>query len=350
MRIQDVALGFRAPSAATTGLLTLLLMPVVALSSPALVQIEEPYGIALEGFAYPYPVRTLPLSHEGERLRMAYMDVRPDGDGNGRTVVLLHGRNFPSSYWEGAIKTLTQAGYRVIVPDQIGFGKSSKPAFDLHFDDLARQTMTLLDELGVEKADVIGHSMGGMLGVRFARTYPERVERIVLAAPIGLEDYRLYVPPAPLERLIDTEAKVTPETFKRQLMTAYAPTLTEEAIDPYVQARTRIRDSAEYPRWLRSFASSAQMIWREPVVQEIPLLPQPVLFIMGENDHLAPGRDAAPESVRAQMGQNTKRAQDLAAKMKNARVEVLQGIGHLVHVEAPRRFNDAVTRFLSEGR
>ena len=50
------------------------------------------------------------------------------------------------------------------------------------------------------------------------------------------------------------------------------------------------------------------------------------------------------------MGQNTKRAQDLAAKMKNARVEVLQGIGHLVHVEAPRRFNDAVTRFLSEGR
>ena len=325
-------------------------MPAVVPSSAAVAQIEEPYGIALEGFAYPHPVRTLPLTHEGERLRMAYMDVRPDGDGNGRTVLLLHGRNFPSSYWEGAIKTLIQAGYRVIVPDQIGFGKSSKPAFDLHFDDLARQTMTLLDELGVEKADVIGHSMGGMLAVRFARTYPERIERIVLAAPIGLEDYRIYVPPAPLERLIDTEAKVTPETFRRQLMTGYAPTLSEEAIEPYVRARTRIRDSAEYPRWLRSFASSAQMIWREPVVQEIPLLPQPVLFIMGENDHLAPGRDAAPEAVRAQMGQNTKLAQDLAAKMKNARVEVLQGIGHLVHLEAPRRFNDALTRFLSEGR
>ena len=350
MRIQDVALSLRRPAAATTGLLILLLMHVLALSSAAWAQIEEPYGIALEGFAYPYPVRMLPVSHEGERLRMAYMDVRPDGDGNGRTVLLLHGRNFPSSYWEGAIKTLTQAGYRVVVPDQIGFGKSSKPAFDLHFDDLARQTMTLLDELGVEKADIIGHSMGGMLGVRFARTYPERVERIVLAAPIGLEDYRLYVPPAPLERLIETEAKVTPETFKRQLMTAYAPTLSAETVEPYVQARTRIRDSAEYPRWLRSFASSAQMIWREPVVQEIPLLPQPVLFIMGENDHLAPGRDSAPEAVRAQMGQNTKLAQDLAAKMKNGRVEVLQGIGHLVHVEAPRRFNDAITRFLSEGR
>ena len=109
--------------------------------------VREPYGIGLEGFAYPYPVHLLPLVNDGEQVRMAYMDVAP-AQPNGRTVVLLHGRNFPSSYWAPVIKTLSDAGYRVVVPDQIGFGKSSKPQGDLHFDTLARNTIALLDHLG----------------------------------------------------------------------------------------------------------------------------------------------------------------------------------------------------------
>ena len=132
---------------------------------------REPYGIGLEGFAYPYPVHLLPLVNDGEQVRMAYMDVAP-AQPNGRTVVLLHGRNFPSSYWAPVIKTLSDAGYRVVVPDQIGFGKSSKPLGDLHFDTLARNTIALLDHLGIAKADIVAHSLGGMLGVRIARAYP----------------------------------------------------------------------------------------------------------------------------------------------------------------------------------
>src|SRR5712672_3333425 len=96
---------------------------------------REPYGIGLEGFAYPYPVNLLPLVNDGEQVRMAYMDVAA-AQPNGRTVVLLHGRNFPSSYWAPVISTLSKTGYRVVVPDQIGFGKSSKPSVDLHFDTL----------------------------------------------------------------------------------------------------------------------------------------------------------------------------------------------------------------------
>ena len=123
---------------------------------------REPYGIGLEGFAYPYPVNMLPLVNDGEQVRMAYMDVAP-AQPNGRIVVLLHGRNFPSSYWAPVIKTLNEAGYRVLVPDQIGFGKSSKPAGDLHFDTLARNTIALLDHLQIAKADIVAHSMGGMI-------------------------------------------------------------------------------------------------------------------------------------------------------------------------------------------
>ena len=311
------------------------------------VPATEPFGIALEGFLYPYPVHLFPLTQQGEQLRMAFMDVAPNGDANGRTVVLLHGRNFPSSYWQRAIEALSGAGYRVIVPDQIGFNKSSKPAFDLHFDQLARNTKALLDELTADKVSLIGHSTGGMLSVRFARMYPELVDRIVLVAPIGLEDYRLYVPPIPAERLMELEDKLTPESYLTQLIKGYSLTLSEQALAPYVAARTNIKGSAEYLRWLRAFVNSAQMIWREPVVYEIPFLPQNVLFVMGENDHLAPGRDFAPEELRGKMGQNVELAEALATKMPKARVEVFEGMGHLPHLEAPERFNALVLRFLA---
>jgi pimeloyl-ACP methyl ester carboxylesterase len=307
----------------------------------------EPYGIALEGFPYPYPVSFLPIEQQGERLRMAYMDVAPTAAANGRTVLLLHGRNFPSAYWQGTIEALTAAGYRVVAPDQIGFNKSSKPSFDLHFDQLARNTAALLDALGIDKVSLVGHSMGGMLSVRIARTFPRRIDTIVLVAPIGLEDYRLYVTDFPADRLMEIEDKVTAESFFNQLMKGYSVTLSEAALAPYLAARTRIKESAEYPRWLRTFVNSALMIWREPVAHEISLLQQKLLFVMGGNDHLAPGRDFAPEDLRAKMGQSVKLAQDLAAKLPNARVDVFEGIGHLPHLEAPERFHETLLRFLA---
>src|SRR5580704_12802979 len=193
----------------------LLVLPFASASAAESAS-REPYGIGLEGFAYPYPVSLLPLVNDGEPVRMAYMDVAP-AQPNGRTVVLLHGRNFPASYWAPVIKTLNDSGYRVVVPDQIGFGKSSKPTGELHFDNLARNTMALLDHLGVAKADIVAHSLGGMLGVRIARAYPDRINHLLLAAPIGLEDYRMVVPPTPTEKILENEDKLTADGYRKQL-------------------------------------------------------------------------------------------------------------------------------------
>jgi pimeloyl-ACP methyl ester carboxylesterase len=306
---------------------------------------REPYGIALEGFAYPYPVHLLPLTNDGEQLSMAYMDV-PPAQPNGRTVVLLHGRNFPSSYWAPVIKMLSEAGFRVVVPDQIGFGKSSKPTGELHFDTLARNTIALLDHLKIDKAEIIAHSLGGMLGVRIARAYPDRVAHLVLTAPIGLEDYRLYVPPTPTEKIIETEDKLTADGYRKQLQTNYAIKLSPEAITPFIDARFNIKGSPDYPRWLRAFVSSGQMIYREPVAHEIALITEPTLFIMGADDHNAPGRPNAPEALRAKMGENAELAKALAAKMPNARAEVIPDTGHLVFLEAPEKYKELVLAFL----
>lgn len=146
----------------------------------AIAQDESPgystaLGIAMESYAYPYPVQYLSLEIEGQQARMAYMDVRASGDSaTVRAVVLLHGKNFYGSYWGNTIKALTSAGFRVIILDQIGFGKSAKPDINYSFDLLASNTARLLDHVKVEKAAIVGHSMGGMLAVRFVRNYPDK--------------------------------------------------------------------------------------------------------------------------------------------------------------------------------
>ena len=322
----------------------LVLAPTVA---PAAEPAREPYGINLEGFPYPYPVSLLPLVNDGEQLRMAYMDVAP-AQPNGRTALLLHGRNFPSSYWAPVIRTLTDAGFRVVVPDQVGFGKSSKPSGELHFDTLARNTVALLDHLGIAKAEVVAHSMGGMLAVRIARAFPDRVAHLVLTAPIGLEDYRFYVPPIPSEKIIESEDRLTADGYRKQLENNYALKLPPDQVTPFIDARFNLKASADYPRWLKSFVSSYQMIYREPVVHEIPLLRQPTLFIMGADDHNAPGRPNAPETLRAKMGQNAELARGLAATMPNGRAEVIAEAGHLVFLDAPDKYDALLLDFLSK--
>src|ERR1700683_412692 len=153
-----------------------------------------PGSITYEEVPYPYPVSYLPLTLYGQDVRMAYMDIPPAGAPNGRTVVLFHGMNFGGFYFSGPIEALRSAGFRVVVPDQIGFGRSSKPVIPYNFNDMATNVRKLLASLGVTRAAIVGHSMGGMLAARFAATNADITERVVLYDPIGLTDVRYSQP------------------------------------------------------------------------------------------------------------------------------------------------------------
>src|ERR1700723_104883 len=136
----------------------------------------KPGSITYEDVPYPYPVSYLPLTLYGQDVRMAYMDVPPEGQPNGRTVVLLHGMNFGGFYFggpNGPIAALRAAGFRVVAPDQIGFGRSSKPIIPYNFHDMALNTRALLQSLGIARAAIVGHSMGGMLAARFTASYTD---------------------------------------------------------------------------------------------------------------------------------------------------------------------------------
>jgi pimeloyl-ACP methyl ester carboxylesterase len=319
----------------------------IALFVPVLGWAAEPLGIDLEGYAYPFPVAFLPLTVAHHPARMAYMDVAPTGTANGHAALLLHGRNFPASYWEPVIRALTAAGFRVIAPDQIGFGKSSKPEGAWSFDDAAANTAALLDALHLSQVDVVGHSMGGMLAIRFTRTYPDRVRRLALDAPLGLEDYRFYVPPVSPELLFQQEMNLSADAYYRYLVTAYGLTLPREAVMPFVDIRERMKGSADYPRWVEAYVASYYAIWGQPVVHELPLVATPTLFLVGTRDRTAPGRAYAKPEDRDRMGHIADLAQALAPKMANAHV-VTFDTGHLVHMEATEEFNRELLPFLGQ--
>src|ERR1700757_5175162 len=111
----------------------------------------KPGSITYEDVAYPYPVQFLPLTLYGQDIRMAYMDIPPAGQPNGRTVGLFHGMNFGGFYFAGPLEMLRKEGFRVVVPDQIGFGRSSKPIIPYNFHDMAMNSRRLLETLGVSK-------------------------------------------------------------------------------------------------------------------------------------------------------------------------------------------------------
>ena len=309
----------------------------------------EPLGIGLEAFAYPHPVRFLSFEIQGEPVRMAFMDVAPTaGPGNGRVALLLHGKNFYGNAWAGTIRALAGAGWRVIVPDQIGFGKSSKPDLAYSFDLLAANTVRLLDELGVKTpVAVVGHSTGGALAVRFARLNPERVSRLVLEDPIGLEDYRLSVPPQSLETLLAVEMAQTPEKL-RAFYQRYYPKPRPDLVEPSVELASRVLLSAEYPRWARASALTYQMIYRDPVRYEYHLLRAPTLLAVGQEDHTAVMKNYASPEAQKTLGHIVELARAAAKEIPDGKVIEFPGVGHVPHAEAPEEFHRALLDFLGK--
>src|SRR4029453_2126087 len=143
---------------------------------------------------YPFPSSYLPLTLYGQDVRMAYMDVAAEGTPNGHAVMIFHGNNFAGFYFGNIIDALRKEGFRVIVPDQIGYGRSSKPIIPYSFNHMARNSRAILQSLKIDKAMIVGHSMGGMLATRFATQYPDVTERLVIYNPIGLTDGRFGRP------------------------------------------------------------------------------------------------------------------------------------------------------------
>jgi len=330
------------------GLVTLVAVLGVAASGQA--QEHKTYGLELEGFDYPYEIRRFAFKSQGADLQMGYMDVKPDGSPNGRTVVLLHGRNFCGASWEQTIPVLTKAGYRVIAPDQIGFCKSSKPgAYQFSIQELATNTNALLNSLGVSRATLIGHSFGGMMSVRYALMFPDAVEQMVLVNPIGLEDWQAEgVPYLDMNKSLEIEKKTNFESIKGYERAIYYAGQWKPEYDRWVEMLAGMYHGPGRERILWNQTQIVNMATTEPVVHEFGRIRVPTLLMIGQLDRTAIGADRALPEIAKNLGNYPLLGRAAVKRIPNAKLIEFSDLGHAPQLQAPDRFHEALLKGLNE--
>ncbi|SHJ48364.1 alpha/beta fold hydrolase [Cycloclasticus pugetii] len=310
----------------------LILASVFALISQAFAENHIKYNKELDGFEYPFEVKTFDLDSQNQNLKMRYMDI---GNKDARKViVLLHGKNFSGYYWEKVAKDLLKKKYRVLIPDQIGFGKSSKPDYyQYSFGQLALNTKSLLDDLNIKKFDLVGHSMGGMLATTFAVNYPASVNKLILINPIGLENYGKYV-----------EFKDVNFFYKRELATTLDKARSYQSKNYYDG-----KWSSEYEKLLIPLkgmlagkdwevvawnnALTYGPIFSENIVSRFSQIKNETFLIIGTRDKTGPGRGWLKEGVTRKLGEYNDLGKSTKAMIKDSVLIELDGLGHMPHYE-----------------
>jgi pimeloyl-ACP methyl ester carboxylesterase len=321
----------------------LVALSLVLLGASAVADEGPAYGPELEGFDYPLPVQRFVFQSQRQQVQMAYLDAQPER-ANGRTIVLLHGKNFCAATWEGTMRFLQSNGFRVIVPDQIGFCKSSKPAaYQYTFQQLAHNTKALLDSLGVQRFTVMGHSTGGMLATRIALMFPQQVEQLVMVNPIGLEDWKAEgVPSLSLDQWHAREKQITAERIRNYERVTYYVNEWRPEYERWVQMIAGMfrGPGREVVAW--HSALTYDMIFTQPVVYEFPKLRVPTLLLFGERDGTAIGKDISPPDVKARLGDYPKLARRTAAAIPGAKLVLFPELGHAPQMQDPERFHAAL--------
>ena len=302
----------------------------------------KPGSITCDECPYPYPSSYLDLSVYSQDVRISYMDVAPQGTANGHTVLLLHGNNFGGFYFKAIIDGLIKEGFRVIVPDQIGYGRSSKPIAPYNFNTQARNTWLILQSLKIDRAMVVGHSMGGMLATRLATQYPKAIERVVIYNPIGLTDGRFERPMPAIDESYKQTLKSDYQGIRASLgrYVAHNPKAWNQEFETYTRVRYSWTLSADWPRLAMVQSLIGQMLYGDPVVYDWAHIQVPTLAFGGADDMLL-GTAAAFQERMNHIAKTVPNG--------NGRVLLIPGLGHVPHLEAPEKVLPPLVAFLKEG-
>jgi len=257
--------------------------------------------------------------------------------GDGAPVVMLHGGGPGASAWSNFGRNLPvfATRFRTLLVDQPGFGGSDKPEItSQYFTFSADALLGLLDKLGVERAHLVGNSLGGGTAVRFALRHPDRAGRLVLMAPGGLS---LNVfSPDPTEGIKKLYAFAAPPGPSREKLAEFLRTLVFDqslVTDELVEERFKVASDPESLRAMASMGASFTnpetfedgMLWREAY-----RLRQRVLLIWGREDRVNP-LDGALAALKL---------------MPRAELHVFGRCGHWAQLERFAEFNRLTMSFL----
>ncbi|KAH8730680.1 Alpha/Beta hydrolase protein [Phaeosphaeriaceae sp. PMI808] len=304
-------------------------------------------------YTYPWPVNYHNITSQQLNLSMAYMDVPPTNTTSDKTntIVLLHGKNFCGATWADSARRLSARGYRVIVPDQIGFCKSSKPpAYQFSLQQLSYNTQSLLQALEITKVKVLGHSMGGMIASRFALMYPNTVTHLIVTNPLGLEDWKaLGVPYRAIDDLFKDELATTYESIRKYQQATYYVNTWKPEYDVWVNMSLSLYQLPVEGRVVAfDLASVTEAVLGQPVVYEFPLIKAKTLVMIGTKDNTAIGKAWSPPDVQKILGNYSVLGKSAANAIPGAALVEFDDLGHSPQVQDSERYHQALFSWLDK--
>ncbi|MEE4177408.1 MAG: alpha/beta hydrolase [Bacteroides sp.] len=285
---------------------------------------------SLNEIEYPYTVHHATLS-DGRKL--AYVD---EGQGN-ETIIFIHGLGSYLPAWKKNIEGLKD-DFRCIAIDLPGYGHSSKEPHSGMMSFYADVVVDFMNQLELDQAVLAGHSMGGQISMVAAMKHPERVKRLILAAPAGFERFTegqkqwfrnvMTLRGVKLTRVEDIVSNLAYNFYE----------LPDDA-EFMITDRIAMRSAEDFDAYCHAVVESVNGMVDEPVIDHLEKITQPTLILFGEKDNLIPNRFLNPGTTAAV-------AQVGAEKIAKSQLVILPDTGHFLQFENPDRFNEEVISFL----
>lgn len=282
-----------------------------------------------EDIPYPFPTQQVKLE-SGETI--AYFD-----EGEGDPLLFIHGLGSYAPAWKKNIEAL-RGHYRCIALDLPGYGKSSKGKYEASMTYYASVLHAFMSEIGLSKANLAGHSMGGQIAMTTALAYPESIEKLVLVAPAGFETFHKGEREWFREVLTPTAVKLTTvDQIKTNIAWNFYD-MPEDA-EFMITDRIAMRKAEGFDAYCYIVPECVKGMVNEPVFDYLPQIEQPVLAIFGHQDNLIPNRFLNGGTTEA-IGRKG------VAQLPDATLQMIDKAGHFVHYEQAERVNELIKAFL----
>ena len=269
------------------------------------------------------------LDLHGERV--AYLD-----EGDGAVILLLHGMAGSSQTWRPVIRPLSRK-YRVVAPDLPGHGNSTKPRSDYSLGAFAALLRDLCDELGITRATVVGHSLGGGIAMQFSYQHPDYCQRLILidsgglGPDVGLTLRMLSLPGAELIMPIIAPQKVL-DAGERVWSWFHKSGMSAPRGEEIWRSYSSLADAPTRQAFLRTLRSVVDYRGQSvSALSKLDTTDLPIMAIWGDQDAIIPVEHAyAVQQARPDI-----------------RLEVLTGVGHFPQAERPAEVAEFIDDFIS---
>lgn len=258
-------------------------------------------------------------------------------EGQGEVLLLIHGLGSNAKGWMKNIPELAKK-YRVIALDLPGYGKSDKGAYAYSMEFYAQVLKELLDNLGIEKATFIGHSMGGQISITTALTFPKKVEKLVLISPAGFEKFTKGEGQWMMNVMTPKLVKETPIRNIAINLKSNFYSYPDDA-EFMIKERIAMRKAKGFEDYCYAVSKNVEAMIMGPVWDKLDKITHKTLIIFGENDGLIP-------NVYLHGGFTKDIAAYGAEKIPDNKLVMLPECGHFVQFEKPDETNREILNFL----